>query len=41
MENDIAILKIRNEEEFKCIEKRIWPACLPSKVGVEGMIKMC
>ena len=33
VENDIAILQIKNKEKFKCVEKLIWPACLPSKVS--------
>ena len=33
MENDIAILKIRNAEQtFVCREDIIWPACVPEKV---------
>lgn len=34
VEHDIAILQIKNKEKFKCVEKLIWPACLPSKVSI-------
>ena len=34
VENDIAILQIKNKEKFKCVEKLIWPACLPSTVSI-------
>ena len=32
VENDIAVLKVRNPEDLTCTEKHIWPACLPDKV---------
>ena len=32
MENDIAVLKVRNPEDLTCTERHIWPACLPDKV---------
>lgn len=30
-ENDIAVFKFENEEDMRCSNKIIWPACLPSK----------
>lgn len=32
VENDIAILKVKNPHVLKCTERKIWPACLPEKV---------
>jgi hypothetical protein len=34
-ENDIAVFKFDNAEDMKCRKKKVWPACLPSKVGME------
>ena len=32
VENDIAVLKVKNPEDLTCTERHIWPACLPDKV---------
>ena len=29
-ENDIAIIKVRSPASLTCLERRVWPACLPS-----------
>ena len=34
-ENDIAVLNFYNTEDMQCRKKKVWPACLPSKVGLE------
>ena len=34
-ENDIAVFKFDNAEDMQCRKKKVWPACLPSKVGLE------
>ena len=28
-ENDIAIIKVRSPDSLTCLERRVWPACLP------------
>ena len=33
VENDLAILKVKDPEKLECRERIIWPACLPEKVG--------
>ena len=32
VENDLAILKVKDPETLECKERIIWPACLPEKV---------
>ena len=29
-ENDIAIIKVRSPDSLTCLERRVWPACLPT-----------
>ena len=36
VENDLAILKVKNPESLKCRERIIWPACLPEQVRKEA-----
>lgn len=31
VENDLAVLKVKNPETLQCEERKIWPACLPEK----------
>ena len=38
VENDIAVLKVKNPHVLKCVERQIWPACLPVKVYFTHMI---
>ena len=33
LENDIAIIKVKDGSSLPCSKKHIWPACLPSKVS--------
>ena len=37
VENDLAVLKVKNPETLQCEERKIWPACLPEKVTVLTM----
>ena len=32
VENDLALLKVKDPETLECKERIIWPACLPEKV---------
>ena len=32
IENDIAIIKVKNGSSLPCSRRTIWPACLPNKV---------
>ena len=32
VENDLAILKVKDPETLECKERIIWPACLPVQV---------
>ena len=34
VENDLAILRVKNPESLKCRERIIWPACLPEQVSM-------
>ena len=39
VENDLALLKVKDPETLECKERIIWPACLPEKVGCSKYTK--